>query len=190
MSILEWLGLNKRPTASPTPKQPGTEQTETVRKIVSKLDDLEPDRARFIAAFAYILGRVAHADLDISDEETRAMEKIVTEFGALPEEQAIIVVQMAKIHNELFGHTEDFLVTREFAQHTTLDEKMALLDCLFAVSASDNAISALENSEIRSIADELRLTLRDFAKARSKYRRYLSVLQLDDIGEEEEEEEE
>jgi uncharacterized tellurite resistance protein B-like protein len=177
MSILEWLGLNKRPSASPTPQQPDAEQTEIVRKIVSQLDDLEPDRARFVAAFAYILGRAAHADLDISDEETRAMENIVTEFGALPEEQAVIVVQMAKIHNELFGHTEDFLVTREFAQHTTFDEKLALLDCLFAVSASDNSISAVENSEIRSIADELRLTQRDFTQARSKYRKHLAVLQ-------------
>jgi hypothetical protein len=42
------------------------DETETVRKIVRQLDNLEPERARFIAAFAYILSRVARADINIS----------------------------------------------------------------------------------------------------------------------------
>ena len=41
-------------------------ETETVRKIVAALDSMEPERARFIAAFAFILCRVARADLHIS----------------------------------------------------------------------------------------------------------------------------
>src|SRR5205085_5860555 len=60
------------------------------------LDQLEPERARFIAAFGYILGRVANADLKISPEETRAMERIIKERGGLPEEQALIVVQRSE----------------------------------------------------------------------------------------------
>jgi len=47
--------------------------TETVRKVIEALDQMEPSRARFIAAFGYILSRVANADLKISPEETRAM---------------------------------------------------------------------------------------------------------------------
>ncbi|NIM63068.1 MAG: hypothetical protein GTO30_15925, partial [Acidobacteria bacterium] len=61
-----------------------------------------------------MLSRVAHADLDISDDETRAMEELVIETGGLPEEQAIIVVQMAKTQNLLFGGTENYLVAKEF----------------------------------------------------------------------------
>ena len=177
MSIMEWLGLGKNETAPRQADRPAVSQTETVRRIVDELNNMEPERARFIAAFAYILGRVARADLEISEEETREMERIVMAQGGLPEEQALIVVQIAKIHNELFGHTEDFLVTREYAQNATLEEKKALLDCLFAVSASDRSISSMESTEIRSIADELHLSQRDYAQARSRYRKYLAELQ-------------
>jgi len=36
--------------------------TKTVRKIVRKLEALPPERARYLAAFAYVLTRVANAD--------------------------------------------------------------------------------------------------------------------------------
>lgn len=54
--------------------------TETVRKIVSRLESLPAERARFVAAFAYVLSRVAHADLQISKEETR-VKQIASELG-------------------------------------------------------------------------------------------------------------
>ena len=103
MSIRSFLGFTDQPTT--------TGDTETVRKVVEALDHLEPERARFIAAFGYILGRVANADMKISPEETHAMERIIVERGGLPEEQALIVVQTAKTRTQLFGGTENFLVT-------------------------------------------------------------------------------
>jgi uncharacterized tellurite resistance protein B-like protein len=176
MSILEWLGLAEAPDEPADPSDAVSPQTETVRRIVEALDDLAPEQARYIASFAYILGRVAHADLEISDEETREMERVVMEHAGLPEEQALIVVQMAKTHNQLFGGTENFLVTREFDQNVTHEQKLALLDCLFAVSASDQSISSAEEVEIRKIVDEIRLTHQDFISARSRYREHLEVL--------------
>src|SRR4051812_6287119 len=86
-------------------------ETDTVRKIVRALDALEPERARHIAAFAYVLSRVARADMNISEVETREMEQLVAELGGLPEEQAILAVQIAKTQTTLFGGTENFLVT-------------------------------------------------------------------------------
>lgn len=64
-------------------------ETETVRKVIDALDHLDPSRARFVAAFGYLLSRVANADLKISPEETRAMEQTVMEVGGLPEEQEL-----------------------------------------------------------------------------------------------------
>jgi len=172
MSILRYLGL--APTG-PRPGSPETE-TETVRKITDALDRLDPERARYIAGFAYVLSRVARADLKISDQETRAMERLVAGHGGLPEEQAIIVVQIAKTQNKLFGGTENFLVTREFAKIASFDQKLALLDCLFAVAASENLITTEEDNEIRQIADELGIEHRDFIAVRSKHRDQLSFL--------------
>ena len=151
-------------------------ETETVRKITQALDLLEPARAKFIAAFAYLLSRAARADLNISLAETRAMERIVTEHGGLPEEQAVIVVQIAKAQNTLFGGTENYLVSREFKSMASHQEKMALLDCLYAIAAAEGAISLIEDNEISQIADELRIEHPDFISVRSRYRDHLAVL--------------
>ena len=171
MSLYRFLGLEKKADS----KTVSTE-TETVRKITQALDQMDPQQARHIAVFAYILGRVAHADLEISEEETREMERSVMELGQLPEEQAIIVVQIAKTQNVLFGGTENYLVTREFNKMATQKQKIALLHCLFAVSSTDEDISGAEDRQIRQITAELKLEHKDFIAVRSDYRHHLSVL--------------
>src|SRR3990172_10418282 len=142
MAIWKYLGWETGGEPGPDRKKGKVSaETETVRKIVDALDRLEPERARYIAAFAYLLGRVAHADQHISPEETQEMERLVMERGGLPEEQAILVVQMAKTQNLLFGGTENFLVSREFEKIASREQKLALLDCLYAVSSADKSIS-------------------------------------------------
>ncbi len=170
MSILKYFGLE------PAEPAPGTPETETVRRITEALDRMEPEQARYVAAFAYVLARTARADLKISEAETRAMERIVKEHSGLPEEQVILVVQIAKTQNKLFGATEDFVVTREFNNIATREQKLALLDCLFAVAAAEDLISMDEDNTIRQITTELRLDHRDFIDVRSRYRDRLSVL--------------
>ena len=170
MSILKFLGIGG------SPEKPGQADTDTVRRIAAELDRLEPDRARYIAAFAYILGRVAIADREISADETQAMERIVAERGVLPEAQAVMVVQMAKSQNVLFGGTEDFLVAREFGRMASYDQKLALLECLFIVSASDETITLAEDQEIARVALELKIEHADVVRARLARREYLSVL--------------
>ncbi len=172
------MGLFDFLKRSDEPSNPG--RTETVRKIIDALDRLDPDYARYLAAFAYILSRIARADLKISPEETRAMERIVMEHGGLPEDQALIVVQIAKHQNALFGATEDFLVTREFNRISTREQKLALLDCLYSVAAAENLISLAEDNAIRQTASELGLSHQDFIAIRSRHRDKLSVLQKPD----------
>jgi uncharacterized tellurite resistance protein B-like protein len=174
MSILRFLGLEPAPE-----RDARGAESETVRRIVAELDQLDPERARYIAAFAFILSRVANADLNIGKRETSVMERIVVEQGGLPEDQAVIVVQMAKTQSLLFGGTENYLVTREFNRIASRREKLALLDCLFAVSAADETITTVESNVIRQIADELMLDHRDYADVRSRYRDHLAVLKDD-----------
>ena len=167
MSIRSFLGIPEKDSPAG--------DTETVRKVIAALDQLDPARARFIAAFGYILGRVANADLNISPEEIRAMERIIMERGGLPEEQAVIVVQTAKTRTQLFGGTENFLVTREFSRIAAREEKLALLDCLFAVAAAEGGISTAEDNEIRQIVNELGLGHPDFIAVRSRWKDQLTV---------------
>jgi len=143
------------PWGSSGPSGGPSDETATVRRIVGELDSLPPDRARFLAAFAYILSREAMADFEVSDAETAAMEQIVVEHGRLTPAQAVIVVQIARSQSLLFGATEDFLVTREFRNIATEDERLDLLRCCFLVGAADGGISAEESGTLAEIADQL-----------------------------------
>jgi len=172
MSILSFLGLEGK--ASEQAQQAA--QTEAVRQITRQLEDLPPEKARYVAKFAYILSRVANADLDISNAETQVMERIIQDVGMLPEEQAVVVVHAAKTRNLVFGGTDNFLVTREFNSVASRDEKLRLLDCLFAVSAADRKITSVEDNEIRQISKELMLEHRDYIAIRMRYREDLAVL--------------
>lgn len=176
MGILELLGLGRAGAPSKTLSESRDGDTETVRRIVGELDRLDRPRARFLAAFAYVLSRVAAADLDISQSETDAMIEIVQRLGHIPEEQAVLVVAIATNQNQLFGGTEDYLVTREFREIATDEQRHKMLDCLFAVSAADDTITGDEEEQIRQIADELGLSHEEYITARLAYSDKRSVL--------------
>lgn len=163
MSILELLGFRR---GGPQNK---TGDTETVRKIVGELDSLDPQTARYVAAFAFILSRVANADLQVSEEETRRMEQIVQATGHLPMEQARLAVRLAQSQYQLSGGTEGFLVTREFREIATKEQCRELLDCLYAVSAADDSISGPEEGQIRQIASELGFELAELVEIRAAW---------------------
>ena len=165
-SIRAWLGVD---SSDPHEFAP-------LRETLQALDHLDPDRARYLAAFAFLLGRVAHADQDVSAEETRAMEALVLEQGQLSQDQAMLVVQLAKTSNLLFGGTANFLVAREFSNLASYDQKLALMRCLFALSATDEAISTAEESEIHRIANELRIDHPDLVALRVAHQRHLPGL--------------
>ncbi len=156
--------------------------TDTVRRIVRELDQLEPLRARFLAAFAYVLSRVAGADLNVSETETTKMVELVQRFGHLSESQAVLVVEIAKSQNRLFGGTENFLVTREFRDIASDEQRRDVLDCVFAVSAADDAMTPEEEAQIRQVASELGFSHADYVTARLAYSGKRTVLRTKDPG--------
>jgi uncharacterized tellurite resistance protein B-like protein len=151
-------------------------ETETVRRIARELGQVEPQHRRFLAGFAYVLSRAAHADLDVSEDETRVMERIVTEIGKLPEAQAVLVVEIAKNQTALYGGTEDYLVTREFAAQASDEQRHALVRAAFAVVAADHEITAVEYAELTEIATELGLNRAELNVIRNEYKDQLSAI--------------
>jgi uncharacterized tellurite resistance protein B-like protein len=150
--------------------------TATVRRIAAELDALPQGEARFLAAFAYVLARVARADLDVSRSETEQMIRLVRECSTLSEAQALLVVQMAKTQAIALGGTENYLVTRQFRELSNRAQRVDMLRCLFAVAAADQSVSHVENSEITAIGIELGFGGEEIASIRAAYRDQLSVL--------------
>jgi uncharacterized tellurite resistance protein B-like protein len=158
---------------------PGGQDPETaaVRRIVAQLAALPAEQRRHVAGFAYILSRVANADLDISDEEVALMEKTIVEIADLPEAQAVLIVEIARNQAELYGGTEDYVVTREFAQQATAEQREKLLRCCFAIGAADSSISAAEISELDEIGRELGFSDQEVRAIRGEFKDQLSAIQ-------------
>lgn len=161
--------------AAPTPGSAA--ETATARRIVARLEALPPAEARYLACFAYVMSRAAQADLDISDEETALMERFAVQFGGLDDAQAVLVVQMAKLQARTQGQTEDFVVTREFREISTPQQRLDVIRCCFAIGAADGIITADEAAMVNEIARELDVEREDVNKIRADYHEQLSAVQ-------------
>ena len=151
--------------------------TATVRRIVSKLEAMPPERARLIASAAYTLARAANADLDISDEETAAIERELQAHESIDEATAVLVTEMAKLQAKTVGGTEDFVVTREFKALADQDQRIVVLRACFAVMAANGTISAEETATINQIAMELDIDDATLNAIRADYHEQLSSVQ-------------
>jgi len=152
-------------------------ETATVRQIVSRLETMPPEQARYLACFAYVMSRAAQADLTVSDEETAVMERFAAQYGGLDESQAVIVVGMAKLSAIAYGATEDYVVTREFKKISTMEQRLQLIRCCFAISATDGTINAEESSTVNEIANELDIERSDLNAVRDEFHDQLSSVQ-------------
>jgi uncharacterized tellurite resistance protein B-like protein len=165
MSILKWLGLATEEE----------EPADNLREIEKALESQGPERARYLACFAYILMRAAKADHNVSEGEAELMQRIVAERAGVDEAQARLIVQIARDAGRSRG-TDDYLITREFERIATRDEKLALIDCLFAIAAADSPILTSEDNEVRRVASELKLEHSDYITVRRRHLEHLNVL--------------
>jgi uncharacterized tellurite resistance protein B-like protein len=151
--------------------------TATVRRIVAKLEEMPPERARLIASAAYTLARAANADLDISDDETAAIERELQAHESIDEATAVLVTEMAKLQAKTVGGTEDYVVTREFKALADMGQRVVVLRACFAVMAANGTISAEETATINQIAEELDIDDATLNAIRADYHEQLSSVQ-------------
>ena len=148
-----------------------------MREIAARLERLPQKTAQFLAGFAYVLARVANADLEIAEAEADEMRRVVRELAELSADEADLVVEIAKSQARLLGGTENYVVTREFRRNSTPAERAKLLGCLYAVTAADGTISTAESREIANVAEELGFTRAEANALRSLYRDRLAEFQ-------------
>jgi len=160
-SILTFLGFTSGPEST---------DSDSIQQIAAALDLMDSGQARYISGFAFVLSRLAAADQVITPDEARLMERLVQEKGELPADQAALVVEMATRQQRLFGATDDFLVTRELQRNASYEQRLHLVECLFALAAADARIRSEEGDEISRIARELRIEPDDLSRLRSQHR--------------------
>jgi uncharacterized tellurite resistance protein B-like protein len=156
-------------------EQPNDEPA-SLQPIVRELERLPQERARFVAASAYILARVALSDLEIEDREVLEMQRILREEAGLDEREARLAVEIAIGQATGIGGTDDYLVARAFRQMTERGERVALLRCLVAVAAADDRISSVESRELVTIGEQLGFTREEVNTLRLERREQIAEL--------------
>jgi uncharacterized tellurite resistance protein B-like protein len=160
--ILRFLGLD----------EPGEGATPSLglAAIEAQLEGLPQSRARFIAAFAYLLARVADADLEIADRERDAMAGVLQLHADLSEQDARMVAELAILQAEEIDGSTHNIVSRKFKEMSDHHERIQLVDGLFAVAAADDEVSVQESNEVFRIAEELGLEHLEVVAVRTRYR--------------------
>jgi uncharacterized tellurite resistance protein B-like protein len=156
------------------------DEPESIRAIAAKLDRLPPERARFLATYAYVLGRVAHTDLEIDGAERRAMEESIAKQSDLTAEETALAVEIAVNQADDSGGSDNYVVVREFRRTSERADRIRLMRCLFAVAAADDSISTIESNEIQQIGEELGFTRSEITGLRLEWRDKLAALQAPD----------
>ena len=179
MSILKFLGIQHVDSTGDSTGDSTVTKDDvdgTVQRIANELDAIPDDRALYLATFAYILGRAAHADSHVSKDETQKMQNIVQALGHIPSEQAALVIDIASGQVRIFGGTANYAITRSFREISPPEQRRELLECVFAVSAADRSITVDEETQIRQISNELGLTHKEFIQTKSDYAEHLEAL--------------
>jgi uncharacterized tellurite resistance protein B-like protein len=165
MSLLQKLGL----VASPDSEAP-----DLVDEIEQYLHDLDPSRAALVAAFAGLLSRVAFADSEISAAELDRIRVLIVTHVGLPAEEAQRVAEIAR--RRTLAGTEHYRLTRCFNDVASEAERLALIECLYAVAAADDSVAHVEDKEVDQIAAAVLVSRSDVLKIRSRYRDKLEEL--------------
>jgi uncharacterized tellurite resistance protein B-like protein len=128
--------------------------------------ELSEAELRKLSLAGGLMARVAHVDREVTPGENEAMVKALQENWGCTKEEATIVTEVAVA--AVAADLDFYRMAREFFTCTTEEERVNFLDVLFAVAVGDGAVSNIENEGIRRIAQNLKLTHKQFITAKVK----------------------
>jgi uncharacterized tellurite resistance protein B-like protein len=168
MSLLKRLGMGR---SDPPP------QNRLMAAVREHLDALPAERAEFVTAFAGLLVRVAHADLEVSEAERAALHDVIAAHAGLAPAESQAVADVVVHQATVLGGINYASLTRTVNELGTETDKEHVIDCLYAIATADDTISVIEDEEIRQVARALLLTHAQFIAVRSRYKERLEVIQ-------------
>jgi uncharacterized tellurite resistance protein B-like protein len=169
LSLLRFLGLGSA-------SQGRESEPVSLAEIGTKLDALPPEEARFVAAFSYLLARVAAADLRTDNVERDSIAERLESFADIDHGLSGILADTAIQAVTANEASDDHLVARAFRDMTGRSERIRLIRCLYAVAAADKNISNAEDNEIYEVARAIGVGHSDVVGLRLEFKEYLGTL--------------
>jgi len=128
--------------------------------------DLPEATLRKLSMVGGLMGQVARANDDVSDEELDVIVNALQADWQLDRDQAAFVASIAV--DKTADMMDQYRLAREFVDMCTHDELEAFLDVLFRVAAADGMVTRDEIEEIRMISRSLLLSHEQFINAKLK----------------------
>jgi uncharacterized tellurite resistance protein B-like protein len=169
LSLLRFLGIGGRSDGR-------DDEPASLIEIAAHLDNLPSEEARFVAAFAYLLARIAGADLRTDDTEREAMAHRLETFAEIDADLATLLSKTAIAAAATHSASDDHLVARAFRNMSAQPERIRLLRCLYAVAAADEIITTLEDNEIFEVANAIGVQRSDVVALRFEFKEHLGAL--------------
>ena len=126
--------------------------------------DIPEDRLRKLSMVGGLMARVAHVDLVVTNEEFEVIADSLKKEWGISQDEATFVTEVAV--SEVGPDMDYYRLTREYFTSTTEEERSQFLNVLFSVANADGFVSSKEIEEIRTIANSLRLTHKQFIDAK------------------------
>lgn len=126
--------------------------------------DIPEDRLRKLSMVGGLMARVAHVDLVVTNEEFEAIVNSLKNEWGISQDEATFVTEVAV--SEVGPDMDYYRLTREFFTSTNEEERRKFLNVLFSVANADGFVSSKEIEEVRTIANSLRLTHKQFIDAK------------------------
>ena len=122
------------------------------------------EQARQLCAFGGLLARVAHVDLQVTEEEFEAIVDALEALWGISREEALFVSEVAV--SEIGPELDTLRLMREIATTLQPDQVDSFLDLLFAVAAADGFVSEEEINAIYEITRSFGLAHKRFIDAK------------------------
>ena len=103
------------------------------------------------------MARVANVDFNISYDEEMKVKELTNNFFNLGEKTTNAIVSLVIQQTKILTGIENHLYARELNKLMNLEEKIKLIELLFAIAASDQEVSTIEETEIYIITTELNI---------------------------------
>lgn len=127
--------------------------------------DLSAKEVAYITSLSALLGRIAHADDDFSEEEKVEISNLLKSSTKLSHQDIDVI--METIVDDTLRGLDLKSITRTFYNQSTEEQREQLLNCLFLVAGADGHVDPEEVDEIERIAVGLNMTHRDILRAKA-----------------------
>ena len=126
--------------------------------------DLPEKELRKLSLAGGLMAKVAHVDLNVTDEEFQMIVNALVRHWGVGEETAVFIAEVAV--SEVADHLDHHRTVREFGLMTEPKERVQFIGLLFAIADADGYVSFEEIEEIRAIAKSMNVIHEDFINSK------------------------